>query len=257
MAKQKKKKRFLSYAITIVCLSVFLYAAYGLLSIVYDYYKNDQVLSNLQEIYYQNQEADDAVPLSSEKRIRSGFDTLKEMNDDVVGWITIDDTKIDYPIMQGDNNEAYLTRNYHGDKSIAGSIFMDYRNDITLNENNFILYGHRVKDGSMFQHLTKYLEEDFFDTHRTFTIDTLYDRYEAEIFAVYNTMIDFNYIQTDFSNQAEFEQLLAGMNERSIYETDIEVNSDDQILTLSTCEYTLDPDHSRLVVHAKLTKVEG
>lgn len=255
MTRQKKKRSFLSYAITLGCLSVFVYAAYGLVGILYDYYKNDQVLTNLQEIYYQQPaEADDMYP-TAEKRIRSGFDQLKEMNEDVVGWLTIDDTKIDYPIMQAEDNTAYLDRNYYGEKSIAGSIFMDYRNDITMNENNIILYGHRVKDGSMFQQLTKYLEEDFFKSHRTFTIETLYDSYEAEVFAVYNTMIDFNYIQTDFSNGEEFDALLQGIGERSIYETDVTVTADDQMITLSTCEYTLDSNDSRLVVHAKLTKV--
>lgn len=257
MTVRKKKRSLLSYAITISCLSVFLYAAYGLFGILYDYYNNDKVLTNLQEIYYQNQAAEEIAHPSSEKRIRSGFDSLKEMNEDVVGWITIDDTRIDYPIMQSDNNTDYLDRNYYGEKSIAGSIFMDFRNNITMNENNFILYGHRVKDGSMFQHLTKYLDEDFFKSHRKFTIDTLYDSYEAEIFAVYNTMIDFNYIQTDFSSGEEFDSLIEGIHQKSIYETDVTIDATDQIITLSTCEYTLDSDDSRLVVHAKLTKIEG
>ncbi len=253
----KKKRSFLSYAITIICLTVFIYAGSGLFGILFDYYNNDKVLADLQDIYYQNQDAEETAHPSSEKRIRTGFDELKEMNEDVVGWITIDDTKIDYPIMQSDNNTDYLNRNYHGEKSIAGSIFMDYRNDITMRENNLILYGHRVKDGSMFQHLTKYLDEDFFKSHRKFTVETLYDSYEAEIFAVYNTMIDFNYIETDFSSAEEFGSLIEGIQSRSIYDTDVEIGATDQIITLSTCEYTLDADDSRLVVHAKLTKIEG
>lgn len=254
---KKKNRSLISYTITIACLSVLIYASYGLFGILYDYYHNDKVLNNLQEIYYQDHGREDSVDHSSEKRIRSGFDDLQSMNEDVVGWITIDDTKIDYPIMQADNNIKYLDTNYHGDKSRAGSIFMDFRNDITMKENNLILYGHRVKDGSMFQHLKKYLDEDFFESHRTFTIDTLYDSYEAEIFAVYNTMIDFNYIQTDFSTEEKFDHLIQGINQRSIYESDITVNSSDQMITLSTCEYTIDPDDSRLVVHAKLTKIDG
>lgn len=258
MPTEKKQRRsFISYSITIACIGIFVYAAYGLFGVFYDYYRNDKVLNNLQEIYYQDRDVEESVHASGEKRIRSGFDDLKSMNEDVVGWISIGDTKIDYPIMQSDNNVDYLTRNYHGDRSLAGSIFMDFRNDITMKENNLILYGHRVKDGSMFQQLTKFLDRDFFESHGTFTIDTLYDSYQAEIFAVYNTMIDFNYIQTDFNYKEEFEDLLEGINERSMYETDVAVNADDQIITLSTCEYTLDSNDSRLVVHAKLTKIEG
>lgn len=254
--KPKKKKGVVSYAITIVCLTVFVYAAYSLLSIFYDYYRNDKVLSGLQDIYYEELEGEGSSHYSGEKRVRPGFEGLKEVNDDMIGWLTIDNTNIDYPILQADNNTAYLNRNYYGDKSIAGSIFMDYRNNVTMNEKNYILYGHRVKDGSMFQHLTKYLEQDFFEDNRTFTFDTLYDSYEAEIFAVYNTMIDFNYIETDFDDMDEYQALLDGIYERSIYTTDVDVSVDDQIITLSTCEYTLDPDDSRLVVHAKLKKIE-
>lgn len=253
---KKKSRSFISYAITLTCLGIFIYAGQGLFGILYDYYNNHKVLNNLQDIYYQDGETEDEALFSSEKRIRSSFDELRAINEDLVGWITIPDTKIDYPILQSDNNEAYLKTNFYGDRSIAGSIFMDFRNEITMNESNLILYGHRVKDGSMFQHLTKYLDQDFFDAHRKFTIDTLYDSYEAEIFAVYNTMIDFNYIQTDFSSEEEFDTLLQGIQQRSIYETDVTINATDQMITLSTCEYTLDSDDSRLVVHAKLTKVE-
>lgn len=252
---KKKGRSFVSYAITLTCLGVFIYAAQGLLGILYGYYNNHKVVNNLQEIYYQDREGEELVHHSSEKRVRSGFEDLREINDHLVGWITINDTKIDYPIVQADNNVDYLDTNFYGEKSLPGSIFMDFRNDITMNENNLILYGHRVKDGSMFQHLTKYLDEEFFESHRTFTIDTLYDRYEAEVFAVYNTMIDFNYIQTDFASEEEFDDLLEGINERSIYETDIALDVNDQMITLSTCEYTLDSDDSRLVVHAKLTKI--
>lgn len=252
----KKNKSILSYAITIICLSVFVYAAYGLFGILFDYYRNDKVLADLQDIYYEDREDEMNTHPYAEKRIRSGFDGLKEINDDIIGWITIENTKIDYPILQSGNNTDYLKRNYYGEDSLPGSIFMDYRNNVTMNEKNFVLYGHRVKDGSMFQHLTKYLDKDFFEANQTFTFDTLYDRYEAEIFAVYNTMIDFDYIETDFDNEADYTALLQGIHERSIYETDVEITNDDQMITLSTCEYTLDPDDSRLVIHAKLTKIE-
>ncbi|HLS35493.1 MAG TPA: class B sortase, partial [Bacillota bacterium] len=146
-------------------------------------------------------------------------------------------------------------KTFSGEEALTGSIFLDYRNDLkNSDEKNFIVYGHRVSDGSMFEHLTKYLDEDFFESHRTFTFDTLYDEYEAEVFAVYNTMIDFNYIETDFETDNEFELMLNEFKDRSIYDVDVDVSKDDQILTLSTCEYTLHPDDSRLVVQAKLTK---
>lgn len=260
MTKRKQRSTFQKYIsrlVTVVCLAVFIYAAHGLVDAFFDYYKNRQVLTNVQEIYYRDSSRNvaSAEEADDEFTIRSGFDELLKQNDEVTGWITIDDTNIDYPILQSSNNTDYLNRGFYGDHAIAGSLFLDYRNDITLpSERNFIVYGHRVKDGSMFEDLIKFLDEDFFNSHQTFTFDTLYESYEAEIFAVYNTLIDFNYIQTDFTSDEEYEQLLTNMQTRSLYETDVDVSVDDRIITLSTCEYTLDPDDSRLVIQAKLTK---
>src|SRR5699024_11541683 len=93
----------------------------------------------------------------------------------------------------------YLYRDYNNRETRAGSIFLDFRNDITTENKNTVVYGHRMKDGSMFQHLTKYMDEDFLSEHQTFEFDTLYESYEAEIFSVYNIIIELNYIQTEFS----------------------------------------------------------
>ncbi|QUW24043.1 class B sortase [Sporosarcina sp. Marseille-Q4063] len=244
-------RKTLSIMLTWLCLGVFTYAAYGLIATAIDYNKNRKVLNNLQETFYN---ADNSVIEGESNSIRSGFDRLLKENDELVGWITVEGTQIDYPILKADNNVDYLNRNFYKEKNIAGSIFMDFRNNVQDPGLNTIVYGHRVKDGSMFEQLTKYQDKDFFMNHQTFEFDTLYDSYEAQIFAVYITKTDFDYIQTDFANDAEYEQLLTGIREKSMYETDIEVNSDDHILTLSTCDYELDPDHGRLVVQAKLVK---
>lgn len=260
--KAKKGRRilqkFTSTFITVVCLLVFIYAAHGLIDAYLQYKKNDQIVKEVQEIYYQDREhltASAEEGIDQGLIIRSGFEELLKINEDVIGWITIEDTKIDYPIMQSENNTDYLRTSFYGDYLLAGSLFLDYRNDLTTNEErNLIVYGHRVKDGSMFEHLTNYLDEDFYKSHRTFSFDTLYASYEAEVFAVYNTMIDFNYIETDFVGDAEYEQFLKDIQAKSLYEADINPGVNDQILTLSTCEYTLHPDDSRLVVHAILRK---
>lgn len=255
MAKRKEQsagKKFISSIITIICLAVFLYASYGLFDAFIDYYKNRKMLSNLQDIYYNVDTAEDTKDQANS--IRSGFDELLKQNENVVGWITVEGTQIDYPILQSDNNIDYLTENFYGDESRAGSVFLDFRNDITSSNLNTVVYGHRMKDGSMFQHLTKFLDRDFFETHRTFEFDTLYNSYEAEVFAVYNTLTDFNYIQTDFSSGEEYKQLLLNIQEKSKFKSDVDLSEDDQIITLSTCDYELDQNDGRLVVHAKLTK---
>jgi len=240
--------------ITLTCLAVFVYASYGLVDAVIDYYNNRKLLNNLQDLYYEadgSEDDSDSAPFS----IRSGFESLLEQNDDVVGWITVDGTQIDYPILQGETNETYLRHNFYGEESRAGSIFLDYRNDIDSLGYNTIVYGHRMKDGSMFQHLTKFSNKDFFDEHRTFTFDTLYESYEGEIFAVYKTMTNFNYIQTEFDNDSEFDMFLMEIMKRSEHTADVDLTDADKIITLSTCDYQLDKLDGRLVVHAKLKKV--
>ncbi|PAV29617.1 SrtB family sortase [Virgibacillus profundi] len=251
-----KMKRILSVTLTVLCLGVFIYAAYGLIDTAIDYYKNWKVLNNVQEKFYAAgpDEVDESVIDSNSDSIRSGFDILLKENEDLVGWITIEDTQIDYPILKADNNVEYLTQGFYKEDNIAGSIFMDFRNDVETPGLNTIVYGHRMKDGSMFEQLEKYQDKDFFKSHQTFQFDTLYDSYEAEIFAVYNTTTDFNYIQTDFASDAAYEQLLTRTKEESMYETDVEVSARDQIITLSTCDYELDDHDGRLVVQAKLVK---
>lgn len=129
---------------------------------------------------------------------------------------------------------------------------MDYRNDSQDLSKNTILYGHHAKDGTMFKHLMKFKDEEFFKKHPTFTFHTLEASYEAEIFAVYLKTTDFNYIQTDFGSDEEFEQ---NPGTFLIY-TEVEVDADDVIVTLSTCDYEMDRLEGRFVVQAKLVKKE-
>lgn len=253
MEKKQQKSRFktmLSRAITIVSIVVFVYSAYKLGSAGLEYRHNRQVLKDVQEIYEELDVAETETGTTGE--IRPQFLELHTINPDIVGWITIDDTKINYPILQGADNDYYLNRNYKNESSVAGSIFMDYRIDLENNNPNTVIYGHRMKDDTMFNSLTKYADKEFFDAHQTVYYDTLYGSYDAEVFAVYYTTTDFYYIQTDFASKDEFGTLLDNIQEKSMYQTDVQLDEDDQIITLSTCDYTLDPDRGRLVVHAKL-----
>ncbi len=248
---KKNKKRF-SNLLTIICIAVFGYSLYILGGIGLDYYHNHQVLAEAQDIYH-SFENETEKPVNG---VREQFTALHDINPEIVGWISIDDTKINYPILQSENNTDYLDRNYKGEESRAGSIFMDYRNHVAFGNRNMILYGHDMKDGSMFRHLEKFTEEDFYHNHPEIYYDTLYDSFDAEVFAVYYTTTDFDYIQTDFTSVDEYGSLLNEIKARSMFESDIDIDENDQILTLSTCDYTLDPDEGRLVVHAKMVEKE-
>ena len=249
-------KKSLKIIIVIGCLAVFLFAANGLVSIAVDYYQNSKETDEVQEKFYNTVSAEEKEENPDSDTVRPEFQDLLKENKDLVGWVNIDDTKIDYPILQSDNNEDYLTQNFNKEYSILGSIYMDFRNDMKELDKNTIIYGHRTKNGSMFEHLIKYKDKEFLEEHHTFSFDTLYDSYEAEVFAVYMTTTDFNYIQTDFASDEEFETYLSNVREESIYESDVDVSGEDIILTLSTCDEELDSMDGRLVVQAKLVKKE-
>ncbi|WP_078379015.1 class B sortase [Sutcliffiella halmapala] len=235
---------------TIICIAVFSYSSYKLSVIFFEYYENRKVLEEIQEVYVSEV---DVMDESDPGKVRDSFQPLLAINEDIVAWITIDDTRIDYPILQAEDNDYYLTLNYLHEQSRAGSIFMDFRNDILNRDRHTILYGHRMKDGTMFGNLRKYLTQDFYEEHPTFSYDTLYKSYEVEIFSVYVTTTDFYYIETEFEHDNDYANFIKELQARSVFDSPVSVSAEDQIITLSTCDYQIDRNKGRLVVHGKLT----
>ncbi len=177
------------------------------------------------------------------------FKPLLKINDQIKGWILIENTNIDYPVVLANDNEYYLNHNINKERSKAGSIFMDYRNEGNYNDKNIILYGHNMKDGSMFKGLMGYKNEKYFFDHPLITFSTLYETNQWEVFSAYVTKTDFDYIQTEFPNNEGYENFLKNISCKSLYETNVHVEADDIILTLSTCSYEF--PNARFVVHAK------
>lgn len=246
--------------LTPLCLGLMLFSGYELTGILRSYHDNRVVMAEARQLYGHAEPQPPHVEaveppidaVEAPKEARAQFKALLDANPDVVGWIRIGNTAIDYPVVQGKDNAYYLNRNYKGEEASAGSIFLDFRNDIGKAQPNTVIYGHRMKDGSMFGDLKKFLEEDFFRNNPTFQYDTLYHSYRAEIFSVYPATADLDYIQTGFGNEQEYAAFLQSLRERSLYKTDTVLGMADRILTLSTCDYTLDPAKGRLVIHAKL-----
>ncbi|GAE32241.1 NPQTN specific sortase B [Halalkalibacter hemicellulosilyticusJCM 9152] len=244
-----KMKKVIQRCITILCIAVFTFALYQLITIGYDYVNNRHVLAQIQDVY----EVEENGLGDDRDQIQMSFDPLLEINEDIVGWITIDGTRIDYPVLQAEDNEYYLNRNYLHDETRAGSLFLDYRNDIHEEDRHTIIYGHRMRDGSMFGQLPRFLEQEFYEEHSTMMWDTLYEQYDVEIFSAYITTTDFYYIETEFHDDHHYESFLEEIQERSVIHSEVQVRSNDQIITLSTCDYQLDREEGRLVLHGKLT----
>lgn len=183
------------------------------------------------------------------------FKSLKEKNEDVVGWIQIKNTEIDYPIVKGEDNEFYLKHDFEKKKSNAGWIFMDYRNDFSISKNNIILYGHGRLDGIMFGGLLNFFKEDWFQTEENhlIKISTEKENRIYQIVSFYTIRPEIYYLTTFFENQEMWNLFLSTVLERSIYDFSTSLNKKDELLTLSTCQ---NGNQMRIVVHAKLIKKE-
>ncbi|MFM9281169.1 class B sortase [Paenibacillus jiagnxiensis] len=256
-------KPIVQKAIWLLWAAIFLVAACKLTAYAADYYTNRRSLAEASRIYHQ--EAVVPVPNSNGAenneaatagKTRPQFQPLLAINQDIVGWLTIDGTEVDYPILQAADNEFYLTRNYKKEQTRAGSIFLDFRNRIDGADRNTVIYGHRMKDNSMFGSLKKYLDKKYFDAHPVIYYDTLYGSYDLEIFSVYRTTAEVNYIRTSFNSERDYAEFIEQSKGRSEYETGVQVSTDNRIVTLSTCDYALDAEEGRLVVQARLVDRE-
>jgi sortase B len=182
---------------------------------------------------------------------------LSVRNADTFGYIQIPNSKIDYPVVHCSNNDYYLTHAFDGHPSAVGAIFIDYRNNKNIEDNqNVIIYGHNMLNGSMFCDATKYLDKDFFmNPENKIEITTFDGHYTFEVFSAYATSKYDNYFRTGFSSDAEFVQFCYDREEKSYYHREnVNFTPDDLIITLSTC--ILGNDDGRYAIHAKLIKVE-
>lgn len=177
-------------------------------------------------------------------------------NNDMVGQIWIENTKLNYPVMQTPNEkDYYLKRNFDKQKSDWGAIYAWEKADINEPSDNITLFGHNMKDGSMFAALNAYKEKKAWDENPWIFFDTLYESHAYKIFAVFKTTaeegVGFPYHRfVDAANEAEFDEFVKNCKRLSFYETDITPKYGDKLICLSTCEYTDPFGNGRFVVAA-------
>jgi len=182
------------------------------------------------------------------------YSELYAMNNDLVGWIQIEGTKLDYPVVQSPyERDYYLKRDFDKNRSDRGCIYAREECDILEPSDNITIYGHNMRDGSMFAALNDYVYEETWENNPLIFFDTLYDYHVYKIFAVFRTSANlgegFSYHQMiDAQNKEDFDDFVDTCKRLSYYETDITPQYGDKLICLSTCEYTL--DNGRLVVAA-------
>lgn len=242
-AKEAKKKKNTIYNIIIgICVVVFLFAAYKLGTTLYTYYSENKFNEEVIEEYVEK----------TEEGVISYVDlpAIREKNTDVVGWIYIPGTKVNYPLLHGKSNKSYIKHNYLKNWQESGSIFIEAANSGDLSDAHTIIYGHRMKNGSMFGNLGKYTKESFRNSHPyVYILNTnmLWEKYE--IYSEYTAEITdgtYSIFARSGKGYDEFVKLTMDKNEYS----GTKAPEGEKLITLSTCTNNLDAD-KRITVHAK------
>lgn len=181
------------------------------------------------------------------------FTSLERINPDVVGWVVAEGTEIDYPVVRGRDNDFYLRHLFTGERNKLGSIFMDYRNHGDFSDKNTIIYGHNIKDGSMFSSLTKYKDQRYYDKFPTMLLYTTGGNFTIELFT--GIVVDGSYesVRFDFEDDGDFQVYIESLEKKSTFESDTIVKADDRIITLCTCSYAF--DNARYVLYEKLVPI--
>lgn len=257
MRKRRREKLSIGRKIILViCLIVFVGSAGAILDYVVNGIKEQSALEDLSKM---KTEQEDMV--TEKGTIIGKYVDLYLANEDIIGWVTVDDTKIDYPVMQTQYKpEYYLHRDFEKNSAASGTPFMDAASDIFIPTSNFFVYGHNMKNGTMFHDLLKYDDKEFYDAHKTFKFDTIYKggqgTYEvvaagyAEIFP--KDSEKFKYYQyAGITSEAEFYEFINGVKSLSVYDTNVTAEYGDQLVTLSTCAYHT--DNGRFFVVGKRT----
>lgn len=182
------------------------------------------------------------------------FASLKEVNRDVIGWLYLPDTVINYPVVQGKDNTYYLKHLVDGTYNSNGCLFVDHRNQQDFEDDNTLIYGHHMNSGKMFASLVKYKDQAFYDAHPECFFITEDGTYRIELFAGYTTKADSDAYQITLPGREEKIAWLKEQFHLSDFYADVTVSAADHIVTFSTCAY--DFANARYVVHGKVTKLE-
>ena len=182
------------------------------------------------------------------------FEELKQKNPDTIGWLKVNGTDVEYTVVQTNNNDYYLTHNFEKKYNKSGWIFADYKNKLDGTDQNLVIYGHNIRDNSMFGTLRNVIKEEWYNNPENYKIIFITENETEiyEVFSVYQIENEDYYIQTKFRNETEFTKFINTISLRSVKDFNVEVTGKDNILTLSTCANN---DNYRIVLHAKKSQL--
>ena len=266
-------KRWMYTSLMIAFSVLFLVSAAALVNYMWQSRQSQNTYNDLADLVQQNKPAPSPTDSSDPTQMESAYvevtdpDTgetflalreyarLYELNSDFVGWLYFTDTKINYPVMhKPERTDYYLRRNFYGKYDTHGCLYLQESCNALTPTDNVTIYGHHMQDGTMLTDLMKYKKKSFWETHKTFTFDTLTEHHTYEILAVFLTTASnsqsFRYhLFVNAETSAEFDEYVATCKKLSLYDTGITATYGDKLVTLSTCEYS--QTNGRLVVVAK------
>ena len=181
------------------------------------------------------------------------LDALRQVNPDVIGWIRVPDTKIDYPVVQSEDNDFYLEHTWQGNKSSVGAIFMDCGSAPNLTDFNTLIYGHNMRSGAMFASLRSYSQQSYWEAHPHIYLLVDSGVFRFDVFSAYRAELDSAAYGQSFRQRETREKFLQDAAEQSVIQTEITPGIRDRILTLSTCSGV--GHETRWVVQARLKMV--
>lgn len=168
---------------------------------------------------------------------KMNFAPLQNINSDIIGWLKIEACGIDYPIARGTDNSYYLKHLYDKTYNSSGCLFLDYRNNAAFSDPNSVVFGHHMKNGTMFSGLGKYKSQEFYEAHPSYALYTPDTNYTVDIFAGYVAGLDDDAWRLAFDGQTDMESWLNERIAKSLIRCSTAPDPDDKIITLSTCSY--------------------
>lgn len=258
VADEKKKKSIKKKKILIaIFLSIFIICMAVIAYKVYEHFKSQKANNEVREMLDENSNEN----VNEEKSKIDKLNELRATNDEIFALIEIKDTNINYPVLYCGNNDYYMTHNYKKEKSQDGALFLDKDYDFNKPSSNLLIYGHNnIGSKEMFVELLKYKDKSFYDNHKTFSFTTVDEEAEYEIISVFLSKVynktDKNvfryYYFIDAKNEKEYNDFVKNAKKASIYQIEATASYGDQLITLSTCEYS--QKDGRFVVVAKKIK---
>ena len=247
MAKNKKKLfNVVMRIIELIFLILLVYSSINIFKWYNNNKENKQIINEIAESVTINKNTNE------EKKYKINFEELKQKNSDTVAWLKVENTNIEFPIVQTNNNSYYLTHNFDKKYNVAGWIFADYKNKLDGTDRNIVVYGHNMRDNSMFGSLKDVITEEWYNNEEnkyiTFVTENDYQTYQ--VLSVYQIKTEDYYIQTEFKSN-EFPEFIDTITKRSKKDFGINVSKEDTLLTLSTCANN---NRYRIVLHSVRVK---